>query len=208
MKWNEFIKQEAKLNQWQDIPRLFYIFLRIAESHYIGRYQLMRELTITEAVIKTMLEKLKKANLIIAEPKRGHILSPFGLEIYNSFRTDIPTILRDDFGNITLFRKDSLFLVRNRADKISNGLKQRDIALISCKDFNIGVTTLIVKRNNILIPPENIVIKEKYPEAYQKISKLDLRNNDVIIIGSSYDTNKAFLAGLSAILDLFSILDS
>lgn len=203
MNWVDFITNAAREHSWNDIPRIFYLFLRIAESDYIGRYQLMHELNLTEAIIKTMLEKMRKAGIISAKLKKGHTLTDTGIQLYTSFRDDVPIIRRNSFGDITLFPQDVLFLIKNKSHKISNGMRQRDIAIITCRNIEVGVTTLTVKNREILIPPNNIKVAEFYPEFYKKIRDLTFENNDVIIIGSSKNIVNAYLAGLSSVLDLF-----
>jgi hypothetical protein len=194
----------------------------------IGRYRLGKELGLGSGTVRSLMDKLKKENINFIEvtnssskkeidqKKKGHILTKKGLDFLRKFKKKIPLIEKVDYSilksiiieseNISTF----MCLVRGAADKIGNGVEQRDAAI---KINGLGATCLIYDGQNLTFPLELQKENEQNKiQVNQKImqymmtklvnANLQFQKGDVIIIGLGNNVYKARLAALNAALTL------
>ncbi|MEJ2295760.1 MAG: hypothetical protein P8Y23_13475, partial [Candidatus Lokiarchaeota archaeon] len=190
----------------------------------IGRYRLGKELGLGSGTVRSLMDKLKKENINFIEvtnssskkeidqKKKGHILTKKGLDFLRKFKKKIPLIEKVDYSilksiiieseNISTF----MCLVRGAADKIGNGVEQRDAAI---KINGLGATCLIYDGQNLTFPLELQKENEQNKiQVNQKImqymmtklvnANLQFQKGDVIIIGLGNNVYKARLAALNA----------
>ena len=184
----------------------------------IGRYRLQKELLIGSGTARSLIKKLNETiNFItVLSDEKGHILTDTGLKFVNKIKQKFSLI---DEGDTSILKeiiiksekKSSYFcLVRNGADKISNGIDQRDAAI---KIGGVGATCLIYNGRDLIFPSysdfeseQDKMIVEKHIFNYisQLIDDKDfkLKENDVLIIGLGENSEKARLAALNAALTI------
>lgn len=186
----------------------------------IGRYRLEKELLIGSGTAKSLIKKLNEKTKFITtfdqNKRKGHILTKNGLAFLNKIKKIIPLI---NEGDSSLFKeiiikpeKDSTYfcLVKNAIDKIANGIAQRDAAI---KIDGSGATCLVFDGKNLIFPSKSFSVKEgnlisletkvqTYFESELLKEDLNLVKDDLIVIGSGDNPQKARLATLSAALTL------
>ena len=186
----------------------------------IGRYRLEKELLIgsgtSKSLIKKLNEKIKFITTIDQNKRKGHILTKNGLGFLNKIKKTIPLI---NEGDSSLFKeiiikpeKDSTYfcLVKNAFNKITNGIAQRDAAI---KIDGSGATCLVFDGKNLVFPSKSFSVNEdnlmRLDTTIQTYFKqqlikddLNLEKDDLIVIGSGDNPQKARLATLNAALTL------
>ncbi len=95
-------------------------------------------------------------------------------------------------------------LVRNKASIVTDGVRQRDEAIIQGGYGKAGATTLIQRDIRLVMPPDNFHILLAYEaETLLIIDSLRPENNDVVVIGSADDPNLAREVSMAAVMTLF-----
>ncbi|MFX1417994.1 MAG: DUF4443 domain-containing protein [Promethearchaeota archaeon] len=184
----------------------------------IGRYRLQKELLIGSGTARSLIRKLNEnINFItVLSDEKGHILTDAGQDFVKKLKQRILLI---EEGDISVFKeiiiksennKSYFCLVRNGADKILNGIEQRDAAI---KVGGIGATCLLYNGKDLIFPSQSLSKSEHNKikvedHIFDYVSKLinnknsKLRENDVIIIGLGGSLEKARLAALNAAFTL------
>ena len=153
----------------------------IAEHEKIGRKQLVKELGIGEGSVRTILNQLKRRELITSS-RGGHALTPKG----KRFLGKPFEFVQIDAGDLTVGEVDVATIVRGAARKVKRGIEQRDEAI---KVGAAGATVLIFRKGKFQFPHGFLKIGKELNNTLTKIFKP--REGDVIIIGSAQDAVKA-----------------
>ncbi len=157
-----------------------------------GRNTLMKELSLNEAPVKTMLNRMKE-NDLIEMSYRGSILTKKGRVIFTSLRKNISGPMKIGRNDVTVSKYNIAYLVRNAASRIKKGIEQRDQAILMGAD---GLTTLIYKKKLFMPGLENWAIPAEIKNAF------DAKENDVILVGSAKKESIADFASLNAALSI------
>ena len=194
----------------------------------IGRYRLQKELQIGAGTVKSLFNKLKNVTKFIIVPsegelkagelqRRGHVLTQIGFESLAKVKKKILLLKRADLEYLKdiIIRQEyvnSYFcLVKKASTKLSDGVEQRDAAI---KINGSGATCLVYDGINLFFPTKTKSKDDKdgtkinpktlnYFKAEIEAAKVKIEKNDVIIIGSGDNDQKARLATLNAALTLF-----
>jgi len=194
----------------------------------IGRYRLQKELQIGAGTVKSLFNKLKNVTKFIIVPsegelkagelqRRGHVLTQIGFEFLAKVKKKILLLKRADLEYLKdiIIRQEyvnSYFcLVKKASTKLSDGVEQRDAAI---KVNGSGATCLVYDGINLFFPTKTKSKDDKdstkinpktlnYFKAEIEAAKVKIEKNDVIIIGSGDNDQKARLATLNAALTLF-----
>jgi len=153
----------------------------------IGRNKLMKELYLNEASTRTLIKNLEKNKLIIPSVK-GCILTKKGMVIFNYIKKNISGPYKLKKGKYGVSNFNIAYVFRKKANKIKLGLEQRDEAIRFGAD---GLTTLIY-RKKLFAPglPSHFI---------EGIEIKDLKNNDVVLIGSAKSQKIAEISTLNVI---------
>jgi len=175
--------------------------LELISEKAIGRSKLTEELGVGEGTVRTMIQRLKDAE-IITTSKRGCTLTSKGQRLRKEYTTIFTKKVQIGKSELTLADYNFAVLVKNQGHKIKSGIEQRDAAImIGAK----GATTIIFKEGHLVIPSVSNDIAEDFPEAANQIIRfLKPEENDAIIIGSASDSMKAEYGALAA---AWTILD-
>jgi len=166
----------------------------------IGRYRLQNVLQLTEGRIKSLIQKMKKFELIKKMDRiKGHCITEDGLNILNQLFLKIyyPSIATPELKSLVLGEYAFFTVVYNMGDKVINGIEQRDAAKII---GGVGATCLIYENESFIFPDS----KNKVYINFEKYPNLKLKNNDVLIIGSGRNEYSARLATINAALTLIN----
>ncbi len=176
----------------------------IGREEPIGRYELCDRMTIGEGSARTLLKRLSEAGYIIAEGKQGQILTGEGKELYTDITNDVPLGLSLNVGDLVVYDFAYANLVKGRDEKVTDGIRQRDEAIIQGGHGISGSTTLVQKSGLLVMPPDDYNILLEYEEEAMLITEsLRAENGDVIVIGSAINQNLAREVSMAAVLTLF-----
>jgi len=145
----------------------------------MGRFQLMKEMGMKEATIKTLVKRLKN-NKLIESSTKGNILTKKGNELLKKTLMKISKPIEVDISDYTVGKYNTAILVKNSSKEVKFGVEQRDEAIKIGAD---GATTLICSNGKLIFPGcnRNITELEKTLRKYFKIE-----NEDVIVISSGF----------------------
>jgi len=174
----------------------------ISERGPIGRHELGRVLDLGGGSVRTLVNRLKSANLITVEGKKGHVLTEEGQQILGEFKKTVIRFEKLDSVEELTHRKFNIGCqTRAVASKIGSGINMRDIALsVGAK----SITSLIFMENKFNIPTldEDYFVKE-YPNLSEYLlSKFDFQKDDVLIICGADTAIEAELGAVTAVLSL------
>lgn len=165
----------------------------------VGRTRLSKELELGEGVTRTLLKHLKKEELIEGS-KRGISLSTYGKRLFSNLRPKISCGVEVKNSPLTVGPFNIAVLVRNVAHAVRRGVEQRDTAI---KAGARGATTLVFCRDRLIMPFSEEDIFEGIPSIHgMLLSKLDPKENDVIIVGSGGSKKLAEIGAKMAALEL------
>lgn len=193
----------------------------------IGRYRLESELDIGSGTSRSLFKRLKDNISFIKvsdelgvtskeKMRKGHVLTDKGRAFLNKIKKEIP-LLKE--GKLSILKEiiinpqnvnPYICLVKNAADKITNGIEQRDAAI---KINGSGATCLIYNGHEFIFPSDSFsennlhdikVSNQIQTYLKKRITKANLKitRNDVIIIGLGDSIKRARLAALNAALTL------
>ncbi len=179
------------------LPRFAEVHVRralelIAKHKRIGRKQLARELGVGEGSMRTVLNQLKKQELITSS-RGGHALTVKGKRSLGK-PLEFAQI---DAGNLTVGKVDVAVIIRGAAKKVKRGIEQRDEAI---KAGAQGATALVFTRGKLQFPDRFTKVGERDSEII--IKKFKPREGDVIIIGTANEIVPAETGARAASLTL------
>lgn len=172
-------------------------FLILEREKRMGRKELAKKLGLGEGSVRSILKNLEDKGYLKSAVARGHSLSDKGKKFVARAYKFIsgPKII--NIKRLTIGDKNVAVLIRNCADRIKLGINERDAAI---KIGSLGVTTLIFKDNELKFPNQP-KFKVKNKELYKMF---ELKEGDVLIIGTDNNYNGAENAAIAAVLNLVS----
>ena len=165
----------------------------ISENNLLGRKSLAALLKIGEGSTRTILNMLQEDGLIVIN-KNGVSFTKEGITAWRALRMEIQHI---DVSELTIGKNDCAVKVPGMAGSIKYGCEERDIAI---KQGATGATTLICSNNVLLFPGSLYPVDQKVENALRDC--FDIKDGDVIIIGTASDKEKAELGAATAGLEL------
>ncbi len=178
--------------------------IMIGRQQPLGRYEMCQNMSIGEGSVRTLLKRLTEAGLITAEGRQGQRLTKKGKDLFDSLLRDIPIGLFLDLGDLTVYKYDYANLVRDRARKVMDGVRQRDEAIIQGGRDRAGATTLVMRDGMLVMPPDDFnILLSNEQETVLIMESLRPVDGDVVVIGSSDDANLAREVSMAAVMTLF-----
>ena len=176
----------------------------IGGGEAVGRIRLAKELGLGEGETRTLVKHLKNEG-IIEVLRSGIVLSEYGEKLFSDLRSRISEEVEVPPSPLTVGSFNVAVLIRDAASVVKMGLEQRDTAI---KAGALGATTLIFSRNRLTMPSveEKDVFKGISSIHETLISKLDPKENDVILIGSGENKRLAELGAKMAAFELLTRL--
>jgi len=169
--------------------------IELMSEKTIGRNKLAEKLSVGEGVVRTIIERLRDAGLIITS-KTGCILTDKGLSLWKEYESVFKRKIQVGKNELTFAPYNFAILVKNRLHKVKSGVEQRDAAVITGAK---GATTIIFKAGRLMIPSVSNNVAEDFPKAADQIFRLlKPEENDVIIIGSAESLEKAEYSTLAS----------
>ena len=165
----------------------------------VGRVRLSKELELGEGATRTLLKHLKKEGLIEGS-RRGITFSEYGKKLFSNLRSKISEGIDVPNSPLTVGPFNIAVLVRDMAHGVRRGVEQRDTAI---KAGALGATTLIFSRSKLVMPSSEEDVFKGISSIYDMlVSKLNPKENDVIIVGSGENKPSAEIGAKMAALEL------
>lgn len=167
----------------------------LSDGRRMGRKRLSEVVGIGEGSMRRIVDTLKEWNFITVK-QTGITITKAG----QAFLNQIPVkVVEVNLGESTVGEYSQGVVVMGVADKVHNGMQQRDAGI---KVGATGCTTVVIRDGVLMIPPD-WSIDEKDPELAYKIRKdTGLTQNDVLIVGSGNTRPVAMEAALNAAFEL------
>jgi predicted transcriptional regulator len=176
----------------------------IGREQPLGRYELCDKLSIGEGSVRTLLKRLTEGDYIEPEGKQGQRLTTKGKRLFDEISRDVPIGILLEVGQLVMYEYGYANLVKNKAAIVTDGVRQRDEAIIQGGYGKAGATTLVQKNIRLVMPPDDFHILLAYEsETLLILESLRPENNDVVIIGSADDPNLAREVSMAAVMTLF-----
>ncbi|MBE0525938.1 MAG: hypothetical protein IH631_03285, partial [Candidatus Thorarchaeota archaeon] len=102
----------------------------IGREQPLGRYDLCEKMSIGEGSVRTLLKRLSEADYIEAEGKQGQKLTSKGKSLFDSILRDVPIGLILNVRRLVMYEFAFANIVKGLASKITDGVRQRDEAII------------------------------------------------------------------------------
>ena len=167
----------------------------LSSGKRMGRKRLADEIGVGEGSMRRILETLREWEMIQIK-QSGITITRSGL----GFLSEIPLKVIDvGLGDSIVGDYSQSELVFNVADKIQNGMQQRDAGI---RVGATGCTTLVIRDGNLIIPPDWNMDVER-PEIAKNVRATGITDKDAIIVGSGNDQRTAMMAALTAAFELF-----
>lgn len=169
---------------------VFHIFyaLELMSQKPLGRNRLAKELNVGDGAVRTIISRLRGADLIEAS-KGGCNLTEKGIETWRQFEQAFPKRVEIPRTELSTSDFNFAFLVKNSADKVKSGIDQRDAAIIG------GARKALVtvfKDGHLQIHSVSDCVEKDYPKAAKQIlEQLKPADNDVVIIAGADSALKA-----------------
>lgn len=164
----------------------------IGRRQPLGRYELCDTMSIGEGSARTLLRRLGERDYITAEGRQGQKLTHTGQEIFEAMINDIPRGLYLDVEGLAMYEISYGNLVKQKAEEVTDGIRQRDEAIIQGGYGEAGATTLVCKEGLLLMPPNNFNPLLKYEdETLLIMDSLRPKDGDVVVIGSANNSGLA-----------------
>jgi hypothetical protein len=160
-----------------------------------GRKQLAGLVGIGEGSIRTILAWMRDREMISVR-QTGVRITNAGLDFFSSLPIKVKDIGSSD---IAIGGCCVAVLLRGRRRDVGSGIEQRDAAIKAGAD---GATTMVVKGGRLMVPTDYDLDAERPALASSIRSLFDLKEGDMIIIGSAGSRQAAEEGALAAALEL------
>ncbi|MHA2024429.1 MAG: DUF4443 domain-containing protein [Candidatus Thorarchaeota archaeon] len=178
--------------------------IMIGREQPLGRYELCGKMSIGEGSARTLLKRLSEADYVEPEGKQGQKLTSKGRRLVDEVSKDIPIGLSLEIRRLVMYEQAYANLVKNKVSRVTDGIRQRDEAIIQGGYGKAGATTLIQKSVRLVMPPDDFHVLLSYePETLLIIESLRPEEGDVIVIGSADDLNLAREVAMASTMTLF-----
>jgi len=169
--------------------------LELVAEKPIGRNKLAEKLNVGEGAVRTIINHLKDAGLIVTS-KAGCTLTAKGVSVWKKFEEFFPK--RGEIGKteLTTAEHNYAFLVKNSGHKVKSGIEQRDAAIVAGAKRAV---VIVSKGGHLIIESVSNNIEKEFPKATNQIFKvIQPEDNDVIVIAGADVLQKAKHAAFAA----------
>ncbi len=116
--------------------------IKLIAEKTIGRSKLAEELKVGEGTVRTIINRLKDAELIITS-KAGCVLTDKSIKFWNEHKMVFKKKTKVGKNELTIADYNFSILVKNCGHKVKSDMEQRDAAImVSAK----GATAIMLKR--------------------------------------------------------------
>ena len=175
---------------------VYWALYLLSDGKRMGRKKLADAVGVGEGSMRRILDTLREWEMINIK-QTGITITRSGL----GFLGELPIKIVDiDMGDAVVGEFNQAVLVYGVANKIENGMQQRDAGI---KVGAEGCTTVVMRDGVLMIPPDWNVDKERPALARRIRTVTEMTDKDVLIVGSSSNRYAAVAAALTAAFELF-----
>lgn len=168
----------------------------LSSGRRIGRKKLAEEIGVGEGSMRRIIDTLKEWDFILIK-QTGITITKTG----QAFLQQMPIKVLDiQLEGSVVGRYQQAILVLGCADKVVNGMEQRDAGIKVGAD---GCTTLVIRDGKLMVPPDWNMDEENPEMAYKIRKESGMTQSDALIIGGADTKTAAIEAAVSAALQLF-----
>ncbi len=185
MKLSQDAAKKGPVARYSD-AHIFAAMSIIRREGTVSRGDLAEELGLGEGSTRNILNIMEGWKQITIQ-RRGVSLTPLGMETLDSIPMRFVNISNPKYVKGVCQQG---VLVKGMADKIHDGMIQRDLGIRMGSD---GASVFIMKDDKIIFPKDYIVDTED-PEFAQKIRSIGIEEGDVLIIAGSEDSSVSMIS--------------
>lgn len=168
----------------------------LSSGRRIGRKKLAEEIGVGEGSMRRIIDTLKEWDFILIK-QTGITITKTG----QAFLQQMPIKVLDiQLEGSVVGQQQQAILVLGCADKVVNGMEQRDAGIKVGAD---GCTTLVIRDGKLMVPPDWNMDEEDPEMAYKIRKESGMTQSDALIIGGADTRAAAIEAAVSAALQLF-----
>ena len=168
----------------------------LSSGRRIGRKKLAEEIGVGEGSMRRIIDTLKDWDFILIK-QTGITITKSG----QAFLDQMPIKVLDiQLEGSVVGQHQQAILVLGCADKVVNGMEQRDAGIKVGAD---GCTTLVIRDGKLMVPPDWNMDEEDPEMAYKIRKESGMTQSDALIIGGADTKAAAIEAAVSAALQLF-----
>jgi hypothetical protein len=167
---------------------------QIASELILGRYEIEKNLKLSNSTARILLRRLVDHNLIKPVKRKGHCLTTQGQTMLTKIKKRIP--FNGPFSVPNLVPEPSyLIQIAQAEQKSQNGIIERDLAV---RYGARGGITIQCEKKKLVIPGVTNNFTTQYPQATQLIeSKLTIKNENTLFIAFADTLSDAAIAAIS-----------
>ena len=190
--------QSKTITPSYNIPQIFYTIMLIGrKTTGIGRYKIKSHIGLGEGATKTLLTRLREAEIIHLESQqKGHVLTLQGNKIYRQLLQimTFPQPLQNEENEYVIGENAYYTRVKKQYCPLNYpfGINQRDEAI---KIGGTGASCLYFDGQHLIFPRTH--------DKSRLVPPLNLDEGDIIIIGGGNSKNSALLATIAAAYSVF-----
>jgi hypothetical protein len=160
-----------------------------------GRKHLADLVGVGEGSMRTILSWMRD-NGLVGVKQTGVRITNTGLGFFSRLPLQVKDIESSD---ISVSNCNVAVLVRGRGEEVGSGIEQRDAAIKAGAD---GATTIVVKGGRLVVPTDYELDTEDPGLASSMRGLFELKDGDVIVVGSAATRKIAEDGALAAALEL------
>ena len=173
---------------------IYYLLMKLDKDKPISRLKLSETTGIGEGSIRKIISILKEWKAISIN-QTGMTISQEGLDLLQSIPVKLIDVKRSEY---VVGAHQRGTLVRGVAEKITNGIYQRDKGIIA----GASGASVFVIREGILIMPLSWNMDTKDPDFAKELRSKGMEDGDVMVICGASDPDIAAVSAISIALDL------
>ncbi len=175
---------------------ILYAVMKIGELGPIGRKRLSSEMQLGEGTTRTILNRLRKLNLV-KESRKGYMLTLKGKRLYDEITSKITPPVDVKFEVPLQEEHKAAVLVHSAVGKVRMGIEERDEAIRAGANATL---VLAMENGEVHMPKVSNLSRESPQLAASIIKNLNPADGDVIIITSANSKMTARYSALAAAL--------
>ena len=174
-----------KFNDYHLWKAIYYL----DDNNSIGRKRLSSMLDIGEGSTRTIISMLQNHGIITIN-KSGILLTPTGMELKRKTRMDIAPVSAKE---LTIGEFNFAARIQRASNLVSFGCEERDAAI---EAGATGATTLVYVNGCLMFPGSEYRVDPKIESELK--SEFNLKNEDVVVIGTGKDIKQAEIGAVVA----------
>jgi predicted transcriptional regulator len=153
--------------------------LELMSEKPIGRNKLAKNLEVGEGTVRTIINRLRKAELIVTSKEGCHLTSQ-GFAIWKKFKELFPKSAEIGETELTNAEFNYAILVKEGGNKVKSGIEQRDAAIVAGANRAV---IMVSRGGHLIIESVSNNLEQQFPSVMEKIlNTLQPEENSVIVL--------------------------